>query len=113
MVDSIGIKVKMLEHGFTQRSLATVLGMNTNTLNSKINNKTSFTVEEASKLCELLHISAAPESVPFFFCRRRFINGTADFSGSAMLLESEKRHKKTARRKTSPGGDTRLGVSNG
>ena len=67
MVDSLGIKVKMLEHGFTQRSLANVLGMNTNTLNSKINNKTSFTVEEASKLCELLHISAAPEKCALFF----------------------------------------------
>lgn len=46
----------MVEKGFSQRSLAKAMGVSKNTLNAKLNAKTSFNTEEASKICEILGI---------------------------------------------------------
>ena len=42
----MNLKAELTRSGVTQKSVAEVLGMSTNNLNSKINGKTPFTVPE-------------------------------------------------------------------
>lgn len=60
------LKAKMIEHGYTQRSLAHELGMNKNTLNSRINGESSFRVDEVEKVCVLLDITTPEEKCAIF-----------------------------------------------
>ena len=69
MVDSGKIKALMLERGYSQRTLSTKMGMSVNSLNSKINNKNTFSVDEASKLCDLLKIVDCESRCRIFFAQ--------------------------------------------
>lgn len=50
------LKGIMAEAGFTQRALSKEIGMGFTTFNSKINEKSSFNVDEAQKICDVLGI---------------------------------------------------------
>lgn len=51
------IKGKIVEHGLSQAKVAQLLGISTNSLNSKLNGKVEFTICEATNLIEILNIS--------------------------------------------------------
>lgn len=54
--------------GYTQASFARVIGMNQNTLNLKINNKSDFKTGEIEKICDALQIKSAVDKVDIFLC---------------------------------------------
>lgn len=60
------LKGKIVEAGYTQRSLAKELGMSKNTLNSKINGKIPFNVIEIERICEKLGIRDSVEKANIF-----------------------------------------------
>ena len=60
------LKGKMVEAGYTQRSLAKALNMSKNTLNSRINGKTAFDVDEVQRVCVLLNINSASDKCDIF-----------------------------------------------
>lgn len=47
----------MVRSGYTQRSLARKMGMSKNTLNSKVNGRSQFNMDEAMLACELMNIT--------------------------------------------------------
>lgn len=59
---------RIKEKGFTQESLAKVIGKDKSTLCSKLNNKGEFKTSEIDDLCKLLDISNE-EIGDYFFCR--------------------------------------------
>lgn len=66
MVDTVKLKARMVEKGYTQRSLAAKMKRNKNTLNAKLNGKANFDTEEVSMMCEILEISDPVEKVLYF-----------------------------------------------
>lgn len=60
------LKGKIVEAGFSQRSLASALGMSKNTLNSKVNGKTPFNTIEIERICKILGIYDAAEKASIF-----------------------------------------------
>lgn len=56
----------LAEKNISQRELAQMLGMNKNTVNSKINGKTPFDTGEATKICEILDITDNNKKVEIF-----------------------------------------------
>lgn len=59
---------KMKEQRYSQRRMAKELGMSASALNGKLHLKTSFKLDEAGKMCDLLEIpySKIPQ---YFFIR--------------------------------------------
>lgn len=66
MINTLALKGKIVESGYNQRSLAKQLGMNKNTLNSKINGSSHFNIEEVNKICSVLGIETADEKCHIF-----------------------------------------------
>ena len=60
------LKGKIVEAGYSQRSLAAVLGMSKNTLNAKVNGKVPFNTVEIEKICEKLGIRDCAEKAAIF-----------------------------------------------
>lgn len=60
------LKGKITEAGYTQRTLAQKLNMSKNTLNSKVNGKTSFNISEIEALCAILGITDNSEKAQIF-----------------------------------------------
>lgn len=60
------LKGKIVEAGFTQRSLALEIGMSKNTLNSKVNGKIPFNTIEIEAICEKLGITDPAEKALIF-----------------------------------------------
>lgn len=60
------LKGKIIESGYSQRSLAEEIGISANTLNSKVNGKVPFTTNEAAIICEKLGIVDDSERVSIF-----------------------------------------------
>lgn len=52
--------------GFTQTSFARKIGMNKDTFNLKINNKSDFKTGEIEKICKELKINKATDKVDIF-----------------------------------------------
>ena len=69
MVDTIRLKGLIVSAGFSQRTFAKYIGMNKDTLNLKINNKSDFKTGEIGKICEALHIVKASDKVDIFLCK--------------------------------------------
>ena len=55
--------------GFTQRSLANSMGISKNTLNSKINGKGYFDIQQIDLMCEVLGISDDKEKIEIFLSK--------------------------------------------
>lgn len=55
-MNSNRLKAKMKEEGYTQLKLCRELGVSIQTINSKINNHTQFTLNEVVKLMSILSI---------------------------------------------------------
>lgn len=68
MINTLKLKAKLKEKNMTQEELATKLGINASTLNQKINNTIgeTLTIEEATKMSEILDISRE-ERMDIFF----------------------------------------------
>ena len=60
------LKGKIVEAGYSQRSLAAELGMSKNTLNSKVNGKIPFNTVEIERICEKLGIRDSTEKASIF-----------------------------------------------
>jgi transcriptional regulator with XRE-family HTH domain len=59
------LKGRMVECGYTQEALALELGISTNALNLKLNNKSEFKASEIKELSELLQIEDKKDA--YFF----------------------------------------------
>lgn len=66
MVEKAKLRGKIVEAGYTQRSLAKAMGIAENTLSNKINGKTSFDAQEITKICKLLGNMTCSERVHIF-----------------------------------------------
>ena len=60
------LKGKIAEAGYSQRSLASELGMSKNTLNSKVNGKVPFNTVEIERICKKLGIYDSAEKAAIF-----------------------------------------------
>ncbi len=60
------LKGKIVEAGYTQRSLAKEIGMSKNTLNSKVNGKIPFNTDEIERICVTLCIVDPMEKASIF-----------------------------------------------
>lgn len=60
------LKGKIVEAGYSQRSLAAELGISKNTLNSKVNGKTPFNTAEIEQICNKLGIHDVAEKAAIF-----------------------------------------------
>lgn len=60
------LKAKMVEAGFTQRSLAAQLNMSTTSLNLKLTGRRAFDINEVQSLCDVLGITAPEDKVNIF-----------------------------------------------
>lgn len=60
------LKGKIVQAGYSQRSLAKELGISINTLNSKVNGKRPFDTLEIRKLCDALGITDNDEKADIF-----------------------------------------------
>ena len=68
MVNTNRLKAAIAKMGFTQQIVASEINISPQSLNSKIRNKTEFTVDEAYKLCELLKLTRS-ETIEIFFAK--------------------------------------------
>ena len=50
MTDTLKLKALIVEHGYTQKDVAKMLGLSAQSLNKKIHNKTEFKASEISLL---------------------------------------------------------------
>lgn len=57
---------RIKECGFTQKTLAEAIGINSATLSAKLNNKNAFTVTEMADICRTLDISKHEVGEYFF-----------------------------------------------
>ncbi len=60
------LKSKIIENGYTQKSLANNMDMSVNTLNKKLLLQSSFTVGDVKKFKELLNLSVDDVNNIFF-----------------------------------------------
>lgn len=66
MVNANKFRAKMVENGYTQKSLAAASGMSETTLGAKINGKAFFDTREVDTLCDLMHIDEPAEKCDIF-----------------------------------------------
>ena len=55
------LKGKMTEKKYTQKKLAKEMGITTQALNAKLNKRSSFTIDEATKIISILEINNPSE----------------------------------------------------
>lgn len=60
------LKGKIVAAGLTQYELADKLGISRNTMTSRLSGRSSFTLEEVHRICELLPITDNSEKVDIF-----------------------------------------------
>jgi transcriptional regulator with XRE-family HTH domain len=60
------LKGRMVEAGYTQRTLAIAAKMSENTLSSKLNERRPFNTDEVLVICDLLHITDPAEKAQIF-----------------------------------------------
>lgn len=66
MVNTLKLKSAIVEAGYTQETLSKEMNISANSLSSKINGKSQFNLDEVSKLCKILNISADSRKVAIF-----------------------------------------------
>ena len=74
MTDTLKLKALIVEHGYTQKDVAKMLGLSAQSLNKKIHNKTEFKAREISRLCAVFGIE---NGTTIFFANR------VDFSSTS------------------------------
>ena len=57
---------KIIADGYTQGEFAKMLHINRSTLSKKMNGKSSFTLEEAFRVCEILGVTSGEEMSSIF-----------------------------------------------
>lgn len=60
------LKAKMVEAGYTQRSLAKEINMSENSLSSKLLGRSAFDVNEVVSICDVLHIDDGRDRANIF-----------------------------------------------
>lgn len=66
MIDGNLLKSKIVAKGMCQRSVAKEIGMSENSFSAKIQGRSSFTVDEAIRICDLLDITEPGEKCNIF-----------------------------------------------
>lgn len=66
MVDTNLLKGKIVAAGYTQRKLATAIGISVNSLNAKINGRKIFDADEVNRICDVLKITNPSEKCEIF-----------------------------------------------
>lgn len=66
MLNSRKLKARMVELGLTLKDVADALSVNRSTASLKLNGHRPLYLEDAEKLCDLLHISASEFGAYFF-----------------------------------------------
>lgn len=61
MLNANKLKGKIVEEGTTQEELASKIGMTLQSLNAKLNGRSTFDINEAFKIIEILHIDNPSE----------------------------------------------------
>ncbi len=67
MIDSKCLKRQIDKAGYTQNTLAKRIGVSKNTMSSKINGKSEFTIDNIERICKTLNISSKDELIKIFF----------------------------------------------
>lgn len=63
------LRGKVVEKGFTQRSLAESMGLSKNTISAILTGKKSPTLDEVFTLCKVLEINTPEEKVKIFLSK--------------------------------------------
>lgn len=66
MLDKWKFLGRVVEAGFSQRSLAKKIGISKNTLNSKVNGRGCFDTDQIDKICSVLGITSGKEKADIF-----------------------------------------------
>jgi len=66
LINTMKAKAAMVAAGYTQTSLAPEMNMSVNTINSKINGKTPFDVDEAVRFCDICNVDSPTERAEIF-----------------------------------------------
>ena len=66
MVDTKKLKAAIVLAGYSQSTLAVAAKMSVNSLNAKINGRSSCRCDEVDTLCELLNIKSGSEKAKIF-----------------------------------------------
>lgn len=66
MINTKLLKSYFVKNGFTQEEIAKKIGISSQSLSDKINNKVQFKVDEVSSLCEILEITHDKDNIFFF-----------------------------------------------
>lgn len=60
------LRARMVEQGYTQRSLAKEINMSENSLSSKLLGKSAFDINEAIAICDVLNIDDSKDRASIF-----------------------------------------------
>ena len=66
MTDTLKLKAKIMEKGWTIQTLSEAIDISVNSLSNKINNKTMFNAGEIRKVMDVLHLTNT-ETIDIFF----------------------------------------------
>ena len=66
MINTQKLKAAIVAEGYTQGDVARMLKLSENTFSAKLNGKKRFYIEEATTLCEILHIDDYAERCKIF-----------------------------------------------
>lgn len=66
MVNKTALMGKIVAEGYTQATLAPLIGISKNTLNASINNKRPFDTDEVIAMCKILAITSDAEKIDIF-----------------------------------------------
>ena len=65
-MDRKKLKAKIVENGFNQATISEKIGISLAAFNNKLNGKSSFTISEADKICDVLSITDLTEKAAIF-----------------------------------------------
>lgn len=73
MLNSKKLLGRMVERGYSQKSLAKAIGISDNTMTSRIKLRSSFNTDEIDNICDVLGITDNSEKVEIFLCNSSHI----------------------------------------
>ena len=72
MIDTARLRESISSRGYKLSYVANMLNISGTSLTSKLENRTSFKLEEVSKLCNLLKIDSLEEKESIFFAKKDY-----------------------------------------